>query len=570
MSLVGRILDWRRGFSGRIFSGLLLAMLFMVIILNLVFINLQKKLLTSQVVEAGANQVGLLAYTIRLGVFTENIEQLQAAVDVVSHRQGVTGVFVFDRYGHKLYASQRPGSIIPEKTSAVQLVTSRDRPDREQAGVEIYADYFSFWAPVVILTPSSSLGDFYPYEENREPQKEVIGSVQIITDKESLHQGLKAVVYRGLLLTFIFIILTMLVTFLVARQASGPIEDLLLKVRKMTGVKEQDSEIDLLNQTFLDLVEDLHDSFRTINELKLNLEKKIAGRTAELSLRHRALSETNLQLTTALTELRNTQSRLVQSEKMASLGQLVAGVAHEINNTTNFISGAMPSLKRLIGEIKTIVAGCESTVTSQDYEIEIKKLKKEGMNCRMLLNDVDVLLANISEGARRTGEIVRQLRDFSRPDEAFSKDVDINSSLDSALTFALPEYKDRITVERNYDRQLPLVTCMPGKINQVFLNLLLNAMQAISDHGTVTIKTRQQNKKIHVLIKDSGCGISAGDLENIFNPFFTRKESGIGLGLSISYAVIAEHGGEILVESTKGKGTEFEVVLPVSPRQGSD
>ncbi len=568
MNFFPRIKRRLRSFSGRVFSGLLLAMLIMVIIINLVFIDLQKNILTRQIIAAGTNEVELLAYTIRLGVFAENVEQLRSPVQVVLERPGVMGIFVYDRYGRQFYTEQRPGSAMIGKACAVQHLPAPNESDGDKhTTVQVYDDSFCFRAPVAILSPADSLGDFYLDDENRETQKEVIGFVQIITDKEALRQGLRAVVSKGLLLTFVFIIMTMLVTFLVVRQASRPIEGLLLKVREMTGSREEVSEIDFLNQTFLDLVDNLQNSFQTINDLKLNLEEKVARRTAQLSQRHKALVETNLRLTAALTELRNTQSRLVQSEKMASLGQLVAGIAHEINNTTNFISGALPSLKRTIEEIKKIVGHCQA-MTANENEAEIKDFKKEGLNSGRLLDDADTLFANISEGVRRTGDIVCQLRSFSRHDEAVSKDVDVNESLDNALALVLPEYKDRITVIREYDRRISLVACMPGKINQVFLNLLLNAMQAVSGQGTVTVKTRQQDGNVHVLIKDSGCGIVAGDLEKIFDPFFTSKEAGAGtgLGLSISYAIIEEHGGEILVESSEGHGAEFEVVLPVSPK----
>ncbi len=565
MNIFPRIQHWLRGFSGRIFTGLVFAMLVMVFIFNLVFIDLQKKILTRQIIQDGTNKVKLLAYVVRLGVFAEDKEQLQLPTEAVLSGKDVAGVFIFNRYGKLLYSRQRPGAM-PDKVATVNLVSNKIQPDFQKTVVELHDDFFCFWAPVVILSPSSPDEEFYFDNQDDSLTKEVIGSVKIVTDKKILYQSIRNIVSRGILLTFIFLLLTILITLLVVKQASRPIEELLIKIRKMSGKKEKGHEIDLLQHTFLELLDDLHNSFRTINDLKLNLEKKVAERTAELSSQHDALAKTNLQLTDTLTELRNTQSQLVQSEKMVALGRLAGGVAHEINNTTNFISGAVPSLKRLINEVKNIVNSCESMMTSQDHEIEIKKFKKKGKNCRHLLEDVDILLTNISEGARRTGDIVRQLRNFSRQDENRAKPVDINESLDNTLIFVQPKYKHRVTIIRDYDPELSQVNCVSGKINQVFLNLLVNAMQSINEEGTVTIKTRQQDKNVHILIKDSGCGISPADLGKIFEPFFSRKDNGTGLGLAISYAIIEEHNGEIKVRSQPGKGTEFEVILPVQNR----
>ena len=562
MTIFARIKLWLRGFSGRIFTGLVFAMLVMVFIFNLVFIDLQKKILTRQIIQNGKNKVKLLAYVVRLGVFAENKEQLQLPTEAVLSDKDVVGIFIFNQYGQLLYSKQRPGTM-PDKTAPVNLLSNNFQPDSQKIVVELHDDFFCFWAPVAITSPSSPHDDFYFDNQDASLTKEVIGSVKIVTDKKVLHQAIKNIVTRGLLLTFIFLLMTILITLLVVKQASRPIEELLVKIREMNGKKEKGNEVDLLQHTFLELLDDLHNSFRTINDLKLNLEKKVAERTAELSSQHDALAKTNLQLTDTLAELRNTQSQLVQSEKMIALGRLAGGVAHEINNTTNFISGAVPSLKRLINEVKNIVTSYESMMTGQNHESEIKKLKKEGKNCRHLLEDVDILLTNISEGARRTGDIVRQLRNFSRQDENRAKPVDINESLDNTLIFVQPKYKNRITVARDYDPELSQVNCMTGKINQVFLNLLINAMQSISEEGTVTIKTWQQDKNVHILIKDSGSGIPPADLGKIFEPFFSRKDNGTGLGLAISYAIIEEHNGKIKVRSQPGSGTEFEIILPI-------
>ena len=557
--------QWQKSFSGRIFISLFLAMLTLALLFNMLFIDLQKQLLTEQTISEGMGQAKLLAYTVRLGVFAENKEQLRLPAEAILTQEDVLRVIIFNKKGEILLdlEQQKKDSNNPLPASDMDAIHQLHwKSDSPQMGT--HSNFFCFRAPVTTIKTAMSTEELFFEPEDIIWQEEIIGYVKILISKDRLTRGIKTILNRNFILAAIFLALAAVTTFIIVRQATRPMEKLLIRVKKKAGINEQSQDFDLLNKTFTSLIDELHNSFRTITKLKLNLEEKVAERTAQLSQRHMELVETNQKLTKTLTKLKETQSQLVQSEKMASLGQLVAGVAHEINNTTNFITGALPSLKRLMAGLKTILSNYEDLAFKHEETVK-GGTGKDNHDYKKMLADVDILLANINEGARRTGDIVRELRQFSRLDEERKKKMDIHDGLESTLTFIYPEYRNRIEIIRDYDETLAPVTCMPEKINQVFMNLLTNGMQAISDKGTITIQTRQDYGTVHINIKDSGSGIVPENLDRIFDPFFTTKEPGVGtgLGLSISYTIIKEHHGKILVRSEEGKGTEFEIVLPV-------
>ena len=565
MKLLPLIRKWPASFSGRIFISLFLAMLTLALLFNMLFIDLQKQLLTEQITNEGKGQAELLAYSVRLGVFAEDMEQLRLPAEAILTRNNVLRVAIFNKEGELLFSRQGGKK---DSTGSSQIPAMGSYPLHQpidSPSAQIHADRFCFQAPVTTTNSTMSTEELFFEPEDVTWPEEVIGFVQIVISKERLQRGVETILTRNFILAAMFLALAVITTFIVVRQATRPIEELLFRVKKKAGIKKQSDDIDLLNSTFTSLIEELHSSFRTITELKLNLEEKVARRTAQLSQRHMELLETNQKLTEALTELKETQSQLVQSEKMASLGQLVAGVAHEINNTTNFVTGALPSLRRLMDGLKTILSRHEE-LADKHGETTGDETGKDGHDYKKILADVDILLDNISEGARRTNNIVRELRQFSRLDEERKKRMNIHDGLESTLTFIYSEYRNRIKIIRDYDKTLAPVSCMPGKINQVFMNLLSNSLQAIPGKGTITIRTRQDYGIVHIIIKDSGNGIAPENLDRIFDPFFSTKEPGVGtgLGLSISYTIIEEHHGEILVKSEVGQGTEFEIILPVN------
>ncbi|KAA3609958.1 MAG: HAMP domain-containing protein [Calditrichaeota bacterium] len=273
----------------------------------------------------------------------------------------------------------------------------------------------------------------------------------------------------------------------------------------------------------------------------------------------------NADLENTLDRLKEAQNQLVQSEKMASVGQLTAGIAHEINNPINFVSANIKPLKRDVADIIDVLKKYEQAVTTScldsNFE-EVDKLKKE-IDFNYVLEEIDKLLDGIEEGARRTTEIVKGLRNFSRLDEDEQKLSDIQQGLESTLMVLHNELKNKVQIKTEYGN-LPQILCYPGKLNQVFLNILQNANQAINESGVITIKTWMDKSWVYISIKDDGNGMSEDVLKRVFEPFYTTKDvgKGTGLGLSISYGIIHDHDGDIEVLSKPGKGSDFIIKLP--------
>ena len=249
-------------------------------------------------------------------------------------------------------------------------------------------------------------------------------------------------------------------------------------------------------------------------------------------------------------ELKEMQAQLIQSEKMASLGLLVAGIAHEINTPIGAVNSMHDTSVRAIQKLKDLVAELNLDEAGQIRAAKVFKA-------------IDSSNKVIKSGTERVGGIVRRLRSFARLDEAELKTVDIHVGLEDTLTLINHQIKNRIEVIKNYG-QLPKISCYPGKPNQVFLNLLNNAHQAIAGKGTINITTSIDESNVYIEIKDTGSGIHKENLSQIFDPGFTTKGVGVGtgLGLSICYQIITDHKGEIKVESREGKGTTFTIVLP--------
>ena len=263
------------------------------------------------------------------------------------------------------------------------------------------------------------------------------------------------------------------------------------------------------------------------------------------------------------------QGQLLQSEKMASIGQLAAGVAHEINNPIGFVTSNLGSLENYLKDIFAITdayARAEAAFGRDCQQLDEVRLLKQERDFDFLKADITALMAESREGLTRVAKIVRDLKDFSRPGETTMQHADLHQGLDSTLNIIWNELKYKCTVNKAYG-ELPPVWCVPSQLNQVFMNLLLNAADAIPDKGEINIRTGRQGGEVFVAIADSGIGIPAENLSRIFDPFFTTKPvgKGTGLGLSLVYSIVQKHGGHIAVESKPGQGSTFTVRLPVGP-----
>ncbi|MCW3078339.1 MAG: pgtB [Bacteroidetes bacterium] len=288
------------------------------------------------------------------------------------------------------------------------------------------------------------------------------------------------------------------------------------------------------------------------------LERKVGERTSELELVNKNLKEA--------------QAHLVNVEKMASIGQLTAGISHEINNPINFVISNIAPLKRNINDVLLVLNNYDK-IENNDNLVEkineIKKLKKD-LEINYVVNETEQLLNGIEEGALRTSEIVKGLQHFSRINEVELSECNIHEGIDSTLTILKnPLNSENITVEKNYG-SLAVIEGYPGKLNQVFMNILINAVQAIAakkyknKEGKIIISTKPNNQYLEIIIKDNGIGIPKENINKLFDPFFTTKKVGMGtgLGLSIVYGIINSHHGHIEIKSSENEGAEFILSIP--------
>lgn len=287
---------------------------------------------------------------------------------------------------------------------------------------------------------------------------------------------------------------------------------------------------------------------KELEDLNVNLENQVTDRTAQLQ--------------DTLNKLTSAQTQLVQSEKMASLGQLVAGIAHEINNPIGAIYANMPPLEDYITDIKNTVEFAKSCADDNGL-IKLNEYM-ETNDFLYVIDDLNQLLTSQKQAADRIRNIVMSLRNFSRLDQGEVKSVLLEDGLDSTLQMLTHNYKGRIEIQKHY-RLNEIVECFAGELNQVFMNILANAIQAIPDKGMIAIKTKKENNNAVIYISDTGIGMPENVCEKIFDPFFTTKEigEGTGLGLSISYGIIEKHNGSIIVKSKVNRGTRFTITIPL-------
>ena len=315
----------------------------------------------------------------------------------------------------------------------------------------------------------------------------------------------------------------------------------------------------------------MHDSLRLIRD-EHGVPYEVIGSLTDITERKRMeamLQARGEEQRRLITQLREAHDQLLQAEKMASIGQLAAGIAHEINNPVGFVQSNMSSLQAYVATLFDVIVQYEAAMRqspdSVALEARVAQVNQQA-DLAYLQSDMADLLGESMDGLKRVRDIVQALKDFSHVGETDWQVANLHAGLDSTLNIVGNELKYKARIDKQYG-QLPPIECLASQLNQVFMNLLVNAGQAITGDGVISIRTGHLDGWVWVEIGDTGAGIAPEHLHRIFEPFFTTKAvgSGTGLGLSLSYGIVMKHGGRIEVASEPGRGTRFTVHLPVAP-----
>ncbi len=367
--------------------------------------------------------------------------------------------------------------------------------------------------------------------------------IAIGASKNALTKSLSRVMYLLLIALGFLIICLLIFSYFFTHQIIQPLARLVDAIQKMKTYSEP-IQVEIKSKTEIGLLsESFNEMSQTIYGYRSDLEAKI------------------IDLEKANTEVQATQNQLIQSAKLAGLGQLVAGVAHELNNPIGFVYSNMQHLREYTNSLLGMVQ--ELSKKNENYE----KIKKK-YDYDFIAKDLPKLISSCEEGARRTRDIVTGLRTFSRSSDKDQKKFSVTDCIDSTLDLLRGAIKnDKIVVQKKYDDFIPLIVGNPNQVSQVFMNVISNAFQAIhTREGSVSIEVNylKAEEMLSIKIADTGVGIEKEDIDKIFDPFYTTKDvgQGTGLGLSISYGIVKSHGGEIKVSSEVGKGTQFEILFP--------
>ena len=399
------------------------------------------------------------------------------------------------------------------------------------------------------------------------------GLLSIKVPATTLSASVLQSVKQNILLQLIgFGIIFVLVTLLIRSNVVQPLTHIVTIMQAFASgdynkrAKDFSGEFGILSKEFNQMAKQISEQQEKLRLINQELEQRVVERTAQLN--------------ESLDEVTRTRQEMIQSEKMASLGQMVAGVTHEINTPLGYIKGNVQLIQSMLDEIKEFLLEHDKLMVLLKSENNQKQLEAQlaivadlttNFNEDETITDAEELLKDSVYGLEEISDLVMNLKNFSRLDLAKVSNVDLHDCLDSSLMIAKNVLKHKVTVEKQYGN-IPKIECSPSQINQVFLNLISNAAQAIEEEGNIIIKTSVTNEQVTTEIQDNGKGIPDEVLPNIFDPFFTTKKigEGTGMGLSIAYKIIQQHGGNIEVTSELGKGTKFIVTLPLNVVQTNE
>ena len=512
----------RPGFTARVFLALFSAMLTLFAVCNLIFFKVHHRYHETRTVSAGKSLCRLLAEEARGAIAEDRLRKLAAVTGMLMPLERINRVRIISPQGKTIFQMYREGSapVAEEADRTVIPIGLAGARDPVYSGAD---GYLRFWLPV----------------RSGPDNAKVMAYVSVDLDHSESDREIREFIVGGIAAAILIVIISGGMTLVIVRSAVSPLKRLLGMARASLPDKTAAGENESVpGHDYNGLVSRLEMLFSHLGELNRALKEEASARSKELR-------EAHIQMRQAMHELKETQAQVIQAEKMAALGLLVSGVAHEINNTMNIISGALPPL-----------------------EMQMEKLREQADEAarERIFANLETLMGNIREGAARTSEIVRNLQDFSRSRPMEYKNADPCRILDTTLFLMRPRIKGRIEIIREYGSNGATLPCYPGQLGQVFMNIILNSVQAIEGRGRLLVRTEVKDGRFLIAIADDGPGIEPEIRERVFDPFFTTKGTGqgTGMGLSVSYAIIKGHRGEIRINpSPFGQGCEFSISLPL-------
>lgn len=537
-------------------------MIFSISILSLFLINHEKTVIRTDLQERGLALANNLAYNSEYGILTANVTELSRLITGLLKQPDVGYCIIRDQSGGVLATSTHlPKGIekgkIQSFNTAIRSLQVSDG-GRQQ-------DYYDIRVPVMSKVKNTNTSEDVFFQDQSAGYETAIGAIQVGVSCARMDILINKVKQTILTIVLVMLGLTIMVIIFLGRILLNPLKDLMIATQKVASgdlnfkvsVKTQD-ELEDLAKSFNQMILELKQTTTSVD----NLNKEIIER-----------NKAQAELKKAYDDLTAMHSQLIQSEKMASIGQLAAGVAHEINNPLGFIINNMEVLQQYVDyytKIMHMMENLQKGVEEENMEKArsiVKEFTQFGqeIDLNYIINDTGTLLQHTQRGLERVHKIVVDLRTFAREGSDTMEATKVETIIDSILDIVQNELKYKAELKKNYG-DTPLIQCSPQRLGQVFINFLVNSAQAIENKGIIEIKTYTQNGYVCVDVSDTGRGISADDLKKIFDPFFTTKPvgQGTGLGLSVSYEIIMKHKGEIKVRSEVGRGTTFTVMLPMA------
>lgn len=551
-------------FNVRIIGITLLLLASTTMALNYYFYVRATKQLHLELLHHSQSLVQNLVHNSRVGVFTANTAILRTNASLLAADPDCQMIFFLDDIGALIL--QHPGKAEPPASAIPVSVQDilHEISDHDASNP------FFFWASEalvmvapVLADPQFSSDDLF-FSDNEIPHPSTtpkgIGYVALVISTVNHQEKARAMFIHDTAITSVVTLISCLIILIIIYVFTTPLRLLTREIlRHNPGYSPSPTPSDSIPSDFSHMIAMIRKSYQTITDLNNTLEEKVHSRTRqlaasnkELTIQKEGLEAANQKLAIALTKLESTQAQLVQSEKMAALGMLIAGLSHEIKNSINFIACAVPLLKRNLAAV-------------------VGEQLPPGETIGSLCAKSMPLLSNIQEGVLRTVRVIDDLALFSHDSGAGFAPTDIRPGIRSSVAILRREYGRRIEIIEDHAPDLPLIQGRAGQLNQVFINILLNAAHAIVGKGAITVRTWAEAETVHVSVTDTGHGIKDQNLNRIYDPFFTTKEvgQGTGLGLSISYSIVKSHEGDLKVTSKPGVGATFEVILPIKRNQAS-